>query len=1601
MTAQMNLVRNMSGLTDTLTRISTGLRINSAKDDPAGLIASEQLRSQITASNAALQNTKRANGMVALADSALGQVGDLLNDIRGLVNQAASTGTMSADQIAANQLQVDATLDAIDRISQSTDYMGQKLLDGSLAFQTAGLNRSQLANLQINTANFGTADKLGVRINVQAAATSGAQVFNQAALGSDGATFKLTGNRGSQTFSFGANTTTTDMAEAINRVSDSTGVRAVAGSAANAGQIIVTSAGADNDIIITAKDAGFAAGNYAIKYTAGNSSGISYTITPPSGSSTDSCGNTNSGCGVIEFQLQMDPWQNAGNDRIDESSLGIYTKAVTYDGTNYLYLDSSTGANVTKVNWVFNKDTIPGSPTSVYDKNKGELTITLNDDGTTTIDEVVDAINKTSNATGLAASASGGAAVDAAAVSNYTIDVRSNNALNIQALTGDTKYNNTDVIYVQDAAAVTAAGGTNAAFSFVDQAQRASTSFASGGVNAAGVASNSFIQIQATQAGSAYNGYQFVFANDTTVTDGTFRVSTDATNKTITIAGNLGTSATDATMTLAQLRDAVQSVKDSNGQSLFSMTLYNADPTNNPTAQRTQNFSDLIDSSVFAGGVTAGTGVQPTNTATKTTGELVGQIGTDHAALIIAVNNATVTAQQVVDEFATTAPKNLQGLFSITNAQDSNGSGTLFADGTNFAAPLVPPTYPAPVAPATSPITDKTLRVFSGALTGGHNGNVSNTTAQQLIDFINNDATLSQLISATNAPNSQSGAGKLTLFNEVAYYGCPFNGNGIQFLGPDNSPNIQFVTNGANQDLSISFAPDITGDAKANLAAYNANASFSITADNSGSAYDDAVVRFKRVINNTQATTVGSTVTYSSGPSNAMAFGNLGGNLSDTTSGSDGTTPPGGFNGTFIFNALQGGENFNNVTIQATLDKSQTAAVAFNYNADTKTFNITVNDASVNLATVIDSFQKDPTNAALREMFSFELDYSDTYRDYAGSNDYSASRLVANDGSMNFASILGNSNTATLGNTGTTGGHAGGVIEVALYDDLSGVGPDGVSTIDPAATTIIAVADTALSGDLTVSTVATDANVVDIDSKFGSFQTNDIIKLINENPEIAKLFTAANYGASTGVGNIDFRRDTVGPVADPSGCGTVNAPRMVTSGGILEKGAMIVNLATDAYGNSITTAADLVNFMDRLTPEQTRGISASLIYPPGVTPSLCDASGGSGLLQSTISYDNCGNLIDNGIQFTSCGSQVGSTKPLSEIVAVNGANAGFTLLGKNAGTELEGTTLRYVALTDSNVSPYADFDTNTNQITVFVNPGTTTANDVKNIIATSAATRNLFEVQLRSDGSGLVNLTDDSISLAGGLYQAGYKGGASMLWNTDDTSNQMILESVDVGSKQFVQIDVISGTFNTVDSVTGQTQSRSYGTDTVATANGQKMQSDGRNISLSTTNLSFSATVGENAQSGDSYTFDIVSGGAVIQLGPDVISAQQYRFGIPSVATTDLGGISGRMSDLRSGGAADLSTNTSLADRIVQEAITAVASTRGRLGAIQKSTFDTNIVTLENSIEQLTAARSDIVDADFATESSNLTRYQILVQSGTKVLGIANQLPQYAASLLG
>src|SRR5216110_1525002 len=95
--AQRVLKRNSDSLNTSLERLSTGLKINTGKDNPAGLIASENLKAEQTGITTAIDNAQRADNIIGTAEGGLGEVSSLLTELQGLVGQAANTGGLSTE----------------------------------------------------------------------------------------------------------------------------------------------------------------------------------------------------------------------------------------------------------------------------------------------------------------------------------------------------------------------------------------------------------------------------------------------------------------------------------------------------------------------------------------------------------------------------------------------------------------------------------------------------------------------------------------------------------------------------------------------------------------------------------------------------------------------------------------------------------------------------------------------------------------------------------------------------------------------------------------------------------------------------------------------------------------------------------------------------------------------------------------------------------------------------------------------------------------------------------------------------------------------------------------------------------------------------------------------------------------------------------------------------------------------------------------------------------------------------------------------------------------------------------------------------------------
>ncbi|MHB1036271.1 MAG: flagellin N-terminal helical domain-containing protein [Pirellulales bacterium] len=487
-----------------------------------------------------------------------------------------------------------------------------------------------------------------------------------------------------------------------------------------------------------------------------------------------------------------------------------------------------------------------------------------------------------------------------------------------------------------------------------------------------------------------------------------------------------------------------------------------------------------------------------------------------------------------------------------------------------------------------------------------------------------------------------------------------------------------------------------------------------------------------------------------------------------------------------------------------------------------------------------------------------------------------------------------------------------------------------------------------------------------ISANLAAVDATTVVNLINNDSYVNDFFEAENFGSSTGAGLL--------------GVGMAGT-QGTTSGGLISEGTAVVHLATNAAGVISTTANDLIAYFNDVA-------NSALLSPLGISVTNVGASTGTGKLAATttdLAFATSGTLMQNH-------AAAGTTN------AVNGANARLTVTAVNQGAAYNGWTVQF---TNIGANP-PTFTTNsvTKTLTIGINGATTDANAIVTEWNNNpGGIKSLFTIAVGGTGAGIVT-TSDTATLSGGYTDGGTKDGTALLGNSDATDTGLTLVSSTYGSDSFVSVKALSGTFAMTDSVTHVAADRSTGSDVAARINGIEAIGKGLSASINKATLDLTFTLASTVTGGSSYSFSITGGGAQFQLGPDVVSNQQARIGIQSVSTSTMGGVNGRLFELRSGGAKALNADIKGAAKVVDEVVTGVTQLRGRLGAFQKTTLETNLITLNDTLENLSGAESSIRDADFAAESAKLTRAQILVQSGVSVLAIANKNPESILALL-
>ncbi len=168
--AQRNLGNSQSALSTSMERLSSGLRINSAKDDAAGLAISDRMTSQIRGLDQAARNANDGISLAQTAEGALSESTNLLQRMRELAVQSANDTNTDADRTSL-QAEVDQLTEELDRIATTTAFNGKTLLDGTLEDATfhVGANANQSISLSIADAQ---ADALGANATVTSTGTA-------------------------------------------------------------------------------------------------------------------------------------------------------------------------------------------------------------------------------------------------------------------------------------------------------------------------------------------------------------------------------------------------------------------------------------------------------------------------------------------------------------------------------------------------------------------------------------------------------------------------------------------------------------------------------------------------------------------------------------------------------------------------------------------------------------------------------------------------------------------------------------------------------------------------------------------------------------------------------------------------------------------------------------------------------------------------------------------------------------------------------------------------------------------------------------------------------------------------------------------------------------------------------------------------------------------------------------------------------------------------------------------------------------------------------------------------------------------------------------
>jgi len=348
--AQRNLSASQDALSTSLQRLSSGLRINSAKDDAAGLAISQRMTAQINGMTQAGRNANDGVSMAQTGESALGQMGNLLQRIRELAVQSANGTNTASDRQSLNQ-ELNALTQELDRFATSTQFNGLNLFDGSFTSTNyqIGANANQVVTA--TSANFRTTTYGTNQVTSAASSTavSGAAVSGFAT--TTGAASVLTINSG-----YGSGTYTLQNSSADSAKSIATGINALTATGVKA------AAKTQFDITLTTSTA------YSLNVMGANTT-LSQNVSFSTGAAADSAGLS---AAVQAFNDKSS--QTGVTARLNDAGSGITLTAL--DGSNVsLGQDNTASGNVTVAYTATDTALLEGTANGIVSGAANEVTV--------------------------------------------------------------------------------------------------------------------------------------------------------------------------------------------------------------------------------------------------------------------------------------------------------------------------------------------------------------------------------------------------------------------------------------------------------------------------------------------------------------------------------------------------------------------------------------------------------------------------------------------------------------------------------------------------------------------------------------------------------------------------------------------------------------------------------------------------------------------------------------------------------------------------------------------------------------------------------------------------------------------------------------------------------------------------------------------------------------------------------------------------------------------------------------------------------------------------------------------------------------------------